>query len=265
MPPADIDALYANLEDHYAHLARMSGSEYHRDADVAWFVSGRTENFFNAVVSAAFEPTAAARRVDEVLRPFVDRGIPMRWWTDERGLAADLDGLLERRGFELRWDVPGMTMDLASLVAARTDVASPDGLEVRRVLDEAGLRAWAATFATAYGLPKDAADVWFAALAELGLDRDAPLRRYLGLLGGEPVATATMHLGGGAAGLYQIGTIPEVRRRGIGAEVTLAPLLEARAEGVRFGVLKASDLGRGVYERLGFRERTRLRQYRLTP
>ncbi len=77
MPPADVDALYANLEDHYAYLARMPGSEYHRDADVAWFVSGRTENFFNAVVSAAFEPTAAARRVDEVLRPFVDRGIPV--------------------------------------------------------------------------------------------------------------------------------------------------------------------------------------------
>ena len=43
--------------------------------------------------------------------------------------------------------------------------------------------------------------------------------------------------------------------------MTLAPLLEARAMGYRIGVLHASEMGLGVYRRLGFQEYCRLGGY----
>jgi GNAT superfamily N-acetyltransferase len=49
-------------------------------------------------------------------------------------------------------------------------------------------------------------------------------------------------------------TIPEARRRGIGAAITLAGLQEARDSGYRTGVLGSSAAGRSVYAGLGFRE-----------
>ena len=81
-----------------------------------------------------------------------------------------------------------------------------------------------------------------------------PWRHYLAYLDDEPVATTTIYLGAGVAGVYFVMTIPEARRRGIGAAITLAGLQEARDSGYRTGVLGSSAAGRSVYAGLGFRE-----------
>ena len=67
----------------------------------------------------------------------------------------------------------------------------------------------------------------------------------------------------GVAGLYNVATLPEARGKGIGAYMSFAPLLEAREDGYRIGILQASDMGRSVYERLGFQDRGRLISYSL--
>jgi len=159
----DVRALHANLIEQYAFHARLTGSEFHREPDVVWYLSGRPVNFLNAVVSATFAPEQTATRADEVLAAFFDRGLPFRWWTDERGLAGDLNGCLERRGMELAWDVPGMTLDLAS---ALREPAMPDGVDVRRVRTTADLREWFAAFAAGFGFDPDDAKPWLEAFEE---------------------------------------------------------------------------------------------------
>ncbi len=78
-----------------------------------------------------------------------------------------------------------------------------------------------------------------------------------------PVAAAALFDGAGVAGVYNVVTVPEARRRGIGRAVTNAVLDEAVARGHTLAVLGASDLGLPVYRRLGFREVSRLRSYAL--
>ena len=93
------------------------------------------------------------------------------------------------------------------------------------------------------------------ALAEaVGFSEDVGWQRWAGLVDGRPVASSGMMEGGGVAGVYNVATAPEVRRRGIGAAMTARAVRAGRDRGLEVAVLGASDMGRGTYERMGFRE-----------
>jgi GNAT superfamily N-acetyltransferase len=117
--------------------------------------------------------------------------------------------------------------------------------------------------ASGYEFPPTATfaiDVWHKFLSLVDLDTVQP---YIARLEGEAVATSLLLLGAGVAGIYSVATIPTARRKGIGAWVTLHPLLEARAMGLKAGVLEASEMGEGVYRALGFEKYCHIRSYRI--
>jgi predicted acetyltransferase len=89
----------------------------------------------------------------------------------------------------------------------------------------------------------------------MGIGHGFPLHHFLGRLDGEPVATASLLPAGGIAGVYDVSTVPEARRRGIGTAMTLATLRAARDLGYQLAFLQPSAMGRPLYERIGFRQR----------
>jgi predicted GNAT family acetyltransferase len=68
--------------------------------------------------------------------------------------------------------------------------------------------------------------------------------------GGEPAAVATAHHHAGVTLIEAVATLPAARGRGAGAAVTWAATL---SDPTRSAVLIASDDGRPIYERMGYR------------
>ena len=79
------------------------------------------------------------------------------------------------------------------------------------------------------------------------------VRHYLGRLDGEAVGTLSMVTSGPVPGIWNVGTLPEHRRTGIGTALMQHALREAANEGRTSSMLLASKEGVPLYERLGYR------------
>jgi ribosomal protein S18 acetylase RimI-like enzyme len=80
--------------------------------------------------------------------------------------------------------------------------------------------------------------------------RDA---NYVGYVGGKPATTSLRVRTGDVAGIYFVGTLPQFRRRGFGESMTWRAITDGRADGCKIGYLQASEMGRRIYQRMGFR------------
>jgi GNAT superfamily N-acetyltransferase len=82
-----------------------------------------------------------------------------------------------------------------------------------------------------------------------------------GVVDGRATATAMVCVGTGVAGGSNIATVPDHRRRGIGAAVTGHAFAMARDLGYATAVLTSTEEGRPLYEALGFRTRCLVDQF----
>ncbi|MDX6262518.1 MAG: hypothetical protein QOH84_4206 [Kribbellaceae bacterium] len=243
-----IQAIEENAAELLLAMGAAGGGRQRVDGGVRWSLGGSPLDYHNAVVGCAVDGGDAADRVIAgSLAELKDLGVPGCWHVGPSMRPADLVERLVAGGFSHGGSEPGMALRLSEL-----GEASVDGLRVERLTAADELRVWAATLGQGFGEGVKEAE-WVASVyRRLGVAD--PWRHYVGYLGGEPVATATVFLAAGVAGLYFVMTVPEVRRRGIGAAITAAVLRDARDSGLEYAVLGASSAGRSVYAGLGFRE-----------
>ncbi len=241
------DPRIAPVEDNLIEFIRVvcsSGSFDSDDhADVATWHSEVAFPLFNGIAAARFAPEQASTRAPEVLAPFLARARPFLWWTTPSTSSPKLEQSLESAGL-LRDDVPGMHLDLMP-VAADTPVP---GLELRVARPDES-QAWAQLMCRAYGMPDDLVS---PVLAMISCFEAGGLVNVIGELDGEPVAVGSLWVSGTTGGLYNIATLESARGRGIGFALTARLLDLAREQGCRQAILHASEMGKPVYERLGF-------------
>jgi GNAT superfamily N-acetyltransferase len=212
--------------------------------------------FFNGVLRAQFASSEADRRIDETLERLGWPGSPVFWWMMPSSRPGDTGKRLYRRGFVTRSDFPAMAATLEGL----PPVPQIKGLRVERVKTTDDLAACFEIQEQGFGMPLGLADAFREMFQRVGID-DPRWAAYLGLDANAPVATVTVVYAGGVAGLYGVATVAGGRRRGIASALTLASLHAARDAGYTLAVLRASELGFPVYQRMGFREYCRIPQH----
>jgi ribosomal protein S18 acetylase RimI-like enzyme len=217
----------------------------------------------------AATPLAGASQATYGTIPVVVTGVPAPFfngaWLLESPSHDDLEAaLLHLRGsglpfiLHVRSDLPDAARSVEPLGLAAdgllpcfaispgpTPPAPPD-LELRRV----GPSEWddfLATTAAGFGMPLPMVDALYAPAM---LDMPG-VRAFLGYADGWPVATSVSVRTGSTLGIYSIATVPEARGRGHGTAATWHLMRDADP-GWQVAVLQASDMGRPIYERMGF-------------
>ena len=133
------------------------------------------------------------------------------------------------------------------------DETPPRDLQVERVEDAGAFREACQVIAEGFGAPMEIADA-MARFAETAIGDDQAQRVFLVRSEGKAVGTALGVAEGQILGVFNVATVPEVRRRGVGRAVMLATMRDGAARGATLAVLQSSDMGHAVYERLGFED-----------
>jgi GNAT superfamily N-acetyltransferase len=243
-------AVKSNLTAFFRTLQRAPTTEFYSANKLARWHTPIAHPWFNGMLSAA----PASANEDETIRQAIDyfksKNVSVfTWWLEPESGAENWQAQLRAHGFGYDSDTPGMAVDLNTLDAR---INTPPNLIIQPVRDLTTLKTWTEIFMAGYGLPADWAPKFYDIVASLGLE--PPTVNYLAYWDGKPVATASLFIAAGVAGVYNVATLPAARGKGIGAAVTLAPLIDARDLGLRVGTLQSSEMGFSVYQRLGFTE-----------
>lgn len=257
-------------ENLYALFRAMStalpGSELVESNKLSYHHTFPANPMFKGVWATNLHPDETDDAIAQTLAWFKARNAPFCfWWTAAGTQPHDLGHRLQAHGLidmaeqmetlaagikQTAAGAPCMVADLHHMNESVLN-KTPDGFVIEEVKDEAGLLAFKHVFVTAYEIPDWAGQAWVDASQTIGIGQ-TPWRIFVGYWHGQPVATNMLFIGGGVAGIFAVATIAAARGQGIGAAISLHPLLLAREAGQRYGALFSTEMGFSVYQRIGF-------------
>jgi GNAT superfamily N-acetyltransferase len=135
--------------------------------------------------------------------------------------------------------------------------ASPQGLHIAQVETASDLVAFRSILSQVFAISASEVNI---VLGDRVLELPS-VRHYLAKLGSIPIATTSLVLSGPMAGIWNVGTLAEYRRRGVAAELMHHAVSEALTFGYTSSMLLATFTGLPLYERLGYRTVSTVRMF----
>lgn len=225
--------------------------DYQPDGEVRWFgpvfafVSRIELSIFNGVIVLEPANSGDVEAASDWVRAI---GVPHQA-VIRSSLGDGIAAHLEARGYRRdAWLEPVMAIEPPERIPPPAAGVTVDAIE-----DEAALEDFIMHM-VASGVPEPMA----RAMYPPKLVADPDVRCFVARLDGRPMGNSLAVRTGDTSGVYAVGTRAEARRRGVGTAATWAAVQAGRDWGCTTVVLQSSDMGHGVYARMGFREIDRL-------
>jgi ribosomal protein S18 acetylase RimI-like enzyme len=255
MQPLPHDKLLAlALATAYGHSALSLAADGGLDPDVGGAICWHSSSYVPVFNGAGlFE--------ERLLTPQTVRAIESYFAAHSRrycvvavdGLVPDSEPRLQALGFAEFDSVPAMWIEGRPIRWG----PPPGGLRIARVQTPSELDSFRRLLSKVFATPDYEVNLVLSdRVLEIAL-----VRHYLAFMGAEPVATTSLVLSGPVPSIWNVGTLVQYRRQGIGAELMHHALAEAEALGHTANMLLASADGIPLYRRLGYETVSIARMY----
>lgn len=217
-----------------------------------------TFQMFNAAfLSGPVESEAdLAQRIVLASLHFERRGQSWAYWVCEDWMnnrtRKRAPRLFDQYGLRHSVDLPGMAAE-----RLLPPIKPLPRLDIRRVENGPVRDAFCAIGSLCFNVPL----TWFSEVFQTA----AVWTRFLAWVGyrnTEPVSSAAVVIAAGAAGVYNVATIPGWQRQGYGETIMRHALAEVQREhGIEQTILQSTPAGYHLYQRMGYRPLTRVAVY----
>ena len=248
-PPTTISAIEAKLVEFVALSQHWTMADTRVDSEIVWAISSVPSYQLNNVAGANLPADDVDKTLETVIALGQTKQVPIIWWIGPSTKPNNLSQCLEKKGFIHVSTIPGMAIDLLTI-----DMKTPalDNFRITKVESDEALETLNHVAAKGIDSPDYAEKATYELFSAVAQQPNSSFNHYIGWLDNTPVATTSMLLTAEVAGIFNVVTLPEARKRGIGSAMTLHALQEARTQGGHMGVLHASPMGLSVYKNLGF-------------
>jgi ribosomal protein S18 acetylase RimI-like enzyme len=189
--------------------------------------------------------------VGEAISYFDARGLPFSFRM-RQGLDPASERAAKAHGLQHSGTLPVMVLS-----PLQANEEGPASIEIEEVRDPEMLSHHLEVVAAAFGWPLDLGQRF---IPRRLLDAQGA-QFFIGYVDGQPVAAAQLIMTPRTAGIYHAATLEPFRRRDFGTTMTLHVLRMGAAARCQVAILQASEMGRSLYERMGFRTVAAYRTY----
>jgi GNAT superfamily N-acetyltransferase len=180
---------------------------------------------------------------------FHERGRGWCVYVRDRGTDDDIVAAVKSIGAMQLFDMPQLV--------CRTrldDRPAPDGVELRWVTGESGMRDYAAVNGAAYVIYGSPAEETASNFGRADRFCAPHVQSVVAYIDDAPVGAAQIILSHGIAGVFWVGVVEAARGRGVGENVARAVTNRGFDFGAANVQLQASPMGNPIYRRMGYAE-----------
>ncbi len=215
------------------------------------FLSHISLPFFNCVIFYDFDSKNLEKQIKDFIKYGRSKKTSLLWLVGPSSKPHSIGALLEKNSFKYDDHMMSMAIEIKDI---KNDLKHINGFEIELVDNSKKLERW--VHACLKGFDENCKN--FSSIYEfeksLGCGRTLPWVRFTGIVYGEAVATSAIFMGSEAAGLDNVTTVPDWRKKGVGAFMVAHAFNFSQSLGYNIGVLQASDMGYNLYRKLGFKK-----------
>jgi ribosomal protein S18 acetylase RimI-like enzyme len=237
--------LDANMMEKFAYLPSLMGMDV-TFGNATMINSGIPSDMFNMVCR-----TKSKNAMMAAIEKFRRLKIPFAWWIGFDDDYPECKNDLEKLGLVCDEHESGMFAEIGKLSREK----KCNELQIRLVDNAKRLDDFIRIYQELIPHDANAIKIFYERASVHILNPESALKLFVGYFDNQPAATSALFMDENTAGVWDVTTLPQFRRRGIGTDMTLQTLFHAFDNfGRRIGVLTASKDGEPVYRKIGFQK-----------